>query len=1133
LSTSADRSGSVPLSGQFVAGDVFVFISPQIGIRRVLFYLDDPTLLGLPRQIEQLSPYDFTGTAADGSAKPEDTTLLPDGQHVITAVVERTGGGIEVANGEIIVANQMPRLQADVESLSFVLSEGEDPSTQTLQLETSDASSAVFSVDTTAPWLTVIPASGSSTPETLTVSVDPVVVPVGSYSGTVRVTAPGYVPCSLSVTLQVGAVLVDLPYVLPFDGDHGQLLDGAGVGTGFTYVDPPTNGVGYLPANLTVNDAAGVLELATSAGLQIREANSLDNALSVGIDAPSQVATMTTRLLDPPAGSGNWEQGGLWFGNDEDNYVKLIVASTPTGARVQYLMEVNGAQADSKTSIALDLAGAAVDLQLRINPSGRTISGFFRINDGPLQFLKTAVAPPEFFSFDAAGINPAIGTRSFGGIFASHRQGPQPLVYLFDEFAVEAEDLPPPSGVITFDRFSTPVFKPTSLVQGPGGTLYATELLGTIHAITFDGDSTFGDAVISTLTDAIGPRLTLGIAIEPGSVAGDTALWVAHSSPSLNNGVPNSSVVSRLSGTGFTTVEHIITGLPRAKANHSVNSLRFGPDGRLYIAVGGNTGAGAPNTATTEFGDMEEQPLSAAIVVADVFAPGFDGTCHNTSDIFGPAPCDVDTYATGLRNSYDFIFHSNGSMYATDNGLGVTGTFPPSPEVPCFGFGNPAPYTVGGHDPGSQPDLLVRIVEGSYYGHPNPSRGECVFKDGGFQGVQPLPNWRPPTFSLGDNRSTNGIIEYAADAFCGAMEGDLLVSNFSVGDDIMRVQLTADGLGVADASSLVAGLDDPLPLALGPNGVVYVGEFGADQITALVPTVLGCWLRVADVPEAILDAGGTELDGKLYMVGGKTVTEHVSSMFIYDPAADEWTAGPNLPGPAVENPALVALDGLLYAFGGSTEPFSGAVDDAAVFDPLTQAWSPLSPMPTARGGAAAEALGGLIYVVGGIAENGASLDSVEVYDPTMDAWTSVAPMLTRRDNPGAAVFDDKLYVFGGRTRDADGTEVDGTLNTVEMYDPTPDVWTERAPMPTGRRTMVVGTLDGRAQVIGGERAADGKTFPQNEEYDPATDTWRALAAMPTPRHGAAGGTVDGAVYIAGGGPAGGASFTTIVEAFGF
>jgi N-acetylneuraminic acid mutarotase/glucose/arabinose dehydrogenase len=933
--------------------------------------------------------------------------------------------------------------------------------------------------------------------------------------------------------LQVGAVLVDLPYVLPFDEDHGHLLDGADIGTGFTYVDPPTNAAGYLPANLRVNTAAGVLELTTAGGLQIRETNSLDNALGVGIDAPSQVAIMTTTLLDPPAGTGNWEQGGLWFGNDEDNYVKLIVASTPTGTRVQYLMEIDGVVAVSKTSFALNLGGAAVYLELRINPTDRTISGFYRIDDGPLQFLRTAAAPAEFFSFDAAGINPAIGTRSFGGIFASHRDGPDSLVYLFDDFAVEAEELPPPSGVITFDRVSTPVFKPTSLVQGPGGKLYATELLGTIHAITFDGGSTVGDEVISTLTDAIGPRLTLGIAIEPGSTAEDTALWVAHSSPSLNNGVPNSSMISRLSGMGFANIEHVITGLPRAQANHSVNSLHFGPDGRLYIAVGGNTGAGAPNTANTEFGDMEEQPLSAAIVVADVFDPDFDGTCDNTSDIFGPAPCDVVTYATGLRNSYDFIFHSNGSMYATDNGLGVTGTFPPSPDVPCFGFGNPVPYTAGGHDPGSQPDSLIRVIEGGYYGHPNPSRGECVFKDGSFQGVAPLPSWRSPIFSLGDNRSANGIIEYAADAFCGALEGDLLIANFSVGDDITRVQLTADGLGAVGASSLVAGLDDPLPLALGSDGLVYVGEFGADRVTALVPRVLGCWVRVADVPEAILDSGGAVLDGKLYMVGGKTATDHVSSMFIYDPAADEWTRGPDLPGPAVENPALVALDGLLYAFGGSTEPFSGAVDNAAVFDPLTEVWTPLTPLPTARGGSAAEAVGGLIYVVGGLAANGASLDAVEVYDPTTDAWTSAAPMITRRDNPGAAVLDGRLYVFGGRIRDADGTEIAATLNTVEMYDPMQDGWTARAPMPTGRRTMVVGTLDGRAQVIGGERAPDGNTFPQNEEYDPVTNTWRTLAAMPTPRHGAAGGTIDGAVYVAGGGPAGGASFTTIVEAFGF
>jgi hypothetical protein len=81
--------------------------------------------------------------------------------------------------------------------------------------------------------------------------------------------------------------------------------------------------------------------------------------------------------------------------------------------------------------------------------------------------------------------------------------------------------------------------------------------------------------------------------------------------------------------------------------------------------------------------------------------------------------------------------------------------------------------------------------------------------------------------------------------------------------------------------------------------------------------------------------------------------------------------------------------------------------------------------------------------------------------------------------------------------------------------------------------MVVGTLNGRAQVTGGERATDGSTFPQNEEYDPATNSWRTLTAMPTPRHGAAFATISGVVYAAGGGPIAGSSFSAVNEAFTF
>jgi glucose/arabinose dehydrogenase len=237
----------------------------------------------------------------------------------------------------------------------------------------------------------------------------------------------------------------------------------------------------------------------------------------------------------------------------------------------------------------------------------------------------------------------------------------------------------PLSEGIAFQKVSSSVPMPTSMALGPDGRLYVSELFGTIHALTLDG----GKAVIDNqVITTLGSRLTLGLDVDPKSTPSNVILWASHSNPSIFAGEPNTGIVSRLSGAGFEERVDVITGLPRAIANHATNSLHFGPDEALYIAQGGNTGAGAPNTEPSEFGTMSEQPLSAALLVADVRDPTFDGTCNNESDIFGPPPCDVETFATGLRNTYDFVFHSNGSIYAPDNGLGVTGTFPPSPTPP-------------------------------------------------------------------------------------------------------------------------------------------------------------------------------------------------------------------------------------------------------------------------------------------------------------------------------------------------------------------------------------------------------------------------------------------------------------------
>ncbi len=76
--------------------------------------------------------------------------------------------------------------------------------------------------------------------------------------------------------------------------------------------------------------------------------------------------------------------------------------------------------------------------------------------------------------------------------------------------------------------------------------------------------------------------------------------------------------------------------------------------------------------------------------------------------------------------------------------------------------------------------------------------------------------------------------------------------------------------------------------------------------------------------------------------------------------------------------------------------------------------------------------------------DGASLNSVEVYDPATNSWSAAPSMIERRDNPGSAILGGKMYVFGGRTRNADGTEVNGTLASAEMFDPTTNTWTARA-----------------------------------------------------------------------------------------
>ena len=78
----------------------------------------------------------------------------------------------------------------------------------------------------------------------------------------------------------------------------------------------------------------------------------------------------------------------------------------------------------------------------------------------------------------------------------------------------------------------------------------------------------------------------------------------------------------------------------------------------------------------------------------------------------------------------------------------------------------------------------------------------------------------------------------------------------------------------------------------------------------------------------------------------------------------------------------------IYVFGG--EARSGTFDENEAYDPVTDSWEKLLPMPTPRHGLGAAIVGRTIYVIGGGISPGSSDPRSEVgHDKVTSAFTEV------------------------------------------------------------------------------------------------------------------------------------------------
>ncbi|HET9036872.1 MAG TPA: kelch repeat-containing protein, partial [Myxococcaceae bacterium] len=168
-----------------------------------------------------------------------------------------------------------------------------------------------------------------------------------------------------------------------------------------------------------------------------------------------------------------------------------------------------------------------------------------------------------------------------------------------------------------------------------------------------------------------------------------------------------------------------------------------------------------------------------------------------------------------------------------------------------------------------------------------------------------------------------------------------------------------------------------------------------------------------------------------------------------------------------------------------------------------------------------------IVVAGGL-RGGDSVTDASVFDPGSDAWSPLQPLAVARDHLAAANVGGRVYAATGRDH--------GALRTaLEVLDVANGSWSRRADIPTARGGVAAAALSGRLVVLGGEGNSDDPAgiFHEVESYDPSSDTWRADPPMRTARHGIGAAVVGDRLYVPGGATQEGFGAVTANESFAY
>ena len=203
--------------------------------------------------------------------------------------------------------------------------------------------------------------------------------------------------------------------------------------------------------------------------------------------------------------------------------------------------------------------------------------------------------------------------------------------------------------------------------------------------------------------------------------------------------------------------------------------------------------------------------------------------------------------------------------------------------------------------------------------------------------------------------------------------------------------------------------------AASANGRVYVvGGYGGDRLPLRTVFVLerGAWRALARLPDGARRGGGGDRRWQA-LRRRRHRRAHGRSRAWRSRSRSARRAGRGSPARARGSTSPPPRSGgRVYAIGGRAAGIDTNKTDFEVYDAAAKRWRRLAPLPGARGGTGAAALGGRIVSVGG-EEPAGTIRSVYAYDVATRRWSRLPDLPTPRHGLGVVAVNDRIWVVGG------------------------------------------------------------------------------------------------------------------------